>query len=55
VATGISINNVTLKNNAHDGMVVDGASVTVDNITTMNNGWGGIDVDQGSGVKRQQC
>lgn len=50
VSTGVVLNDVTLKNNGHDGLVVDGANVTVNNITTMNNGWGGIDVDQGSGV-----
>ena len=49
---GVVLNDVTLKNNKHSGLVVNGSNVTVNNITTMQNGlyWGGIDVDQGSGV-----
>lgn len=47
-ATGVVLNDVTLENNSHNGLVVNGSKVTVNNITTMNNGWGGIDVDKGS-------
>ena len=47
-ATGVVLKDVTLENNSHNGLVVNGSSVTVNNITTMNNGWGGIDVDKGS-------
>ncbi len=49
-ASSSLIDNVTIKNNNRDGLVVNGSDVTVNNITTSNNGWGGIDVDQGSGV-----
>lgn len=48
--TSVNIDNVTIKNNDRDGLVVNGSSVAVNNIFTSNNGWGGIDVDQGSGV-----
>ena len=47
-ATVVVLNDVTLKNNGRNGLVVNGSNVTVNNITTMNNGWGGIDVDMGS-------
>ncbi len=50
VATGVVLNDVTLENNDHNGLVVNGSNVTVNNITTKNNSWGGIDVDQGGGV-----
>ena len=46
-AIGVVMNDVTLENNGHNGLVVNGSNVTVNNITTMNNGWGGIDVDKG--------
>ena len=50
VASGVTLENVTVSNNKKNGIVVNGSNVTVKNITTMNNGWGGIDVDLGSGV-----
>ncbi len=49
-STGITLDTVTVSNNGHDGVVVNGSIVTVNNITTSNNGWGGMDVDLGSGV-----
>jgi len=49
-ATGVLLDNVTLENNGHNGLVVNGSTVTVNNITTANNGWGGVDVDLGGGV-----
>jgi len=49
-ATDVLLNNVTLENNDHYGLVVNGSTVTVDNLTTSNNGWGGVDVDLGGGV-----
>jgi hypothetical protein len=49
-ATGVHLNNVTLENNGHYGLEVNGSTVTVSNITTAHNGWGGVDVDQGGGV-----
>lgn len=52
-ATDVLLDNVTLENNGHNGLVVNGSTVTVNNITTANNGWGGIDVDLGSGVNTQ--
>jgi len=50
LANGINLNNVTVKNNGHYGLVVNGSNVTVNNFSTSSNGWGGVDVDQGSGV-----
>lgn len=50
MASGVKLNNVSVKNNDHDGLVVNGADVAVNNLVTSNNGWGGVDVDQGSGV-----
>lgn len=49
-AVNVLLDNVTLENNGHNGLVVNGSTVTVNNITTTNNGWGGVDVDQGTGV-----
>lgn len=49
-ATGINLNNVTVKNNSHDGLVVNGSNVIVNNLTTSNNGWGGVDVDKTGAV-----
>lgn len=49
-STAVNLTNVTSKNNAQNGLVVNGSTVTVNNITTAANGWGGIDVDLGSGV-----
>ncbi len=45
--TGILLDNVTAENNAKNGIVVNGSTVTVNNISTANNGWEGIDVDMG--------
>ena len=42
----LELNDVTLKNNTKNGLVVNSSQVTVNNIKTLNNGWGGIDVDQ---------
>ncbi len=50
VATNVLLDNVAVVNNGHNGIVVNGSTVTVNNVTTKNNGWGGIDVDLGSGV-----
>ena len=46
----VLLDNVTAKNNAKNGIVVNGSTVTVNNIETSGNGWEGIDVDMGSGV-----
>lgn len=49
-ATNVNLSDVTLVNNDHNALVVNGSEVTVNNLTTANNGWGGVDVDLGSGV-----
>jgi hypothetical protein len=49
-SNNVNVNNSTLLNNDHTGLVVNGSTVTVDTITTAGNGWHGINVDQGSGV-----
>ena len=50
-ATGVMLNQVTLSNNAHAGMIVGkDADVTVTDITTRNNGWYGINVDKKDGA-----
>lgn len=49
-ATGVQLNDVTINNNDHTGLVVNGSEVTVENISTSGNEWHGINVDQGSGV-----
>ena len=50
-ATGVVLNDVSLRNNAHSGMIVGkDAGVTVDNITTSGNGWYGINIDKKDGT-----
>jgi hypothetical protein len=49
-SANIVLNGVTVSNNAHDGIVVNGSGVTVTNLTTSKDGWAGVDVDQGAGV-----
>lgn len=49
-ATNVNINNVTVKNSARVGIVVNGSTVSLSNVVTSGNGWSGIDVDQGGGV-----
>jgi hypothetical protein len=46
----VALNNVTLKNNGKDGLVVNGSNVTVSDITTIGNGWDGIDVDKAGAI-----
>ena len=43
-----TLNNLTVKNNAKYGLVVNGSLVIVDNIITRSNNWGGINVDVSS-------
>ncbi|HVU06251.1 MAG TPA: peptidoglycan-binding protein [Candidatus Paceibacterota bacterium] len=50
VSTDVNLNSVTVSNNDHAAVIVNGSTVNVNNITTANNGWGGINVDLGSGV-----
>jgi len=49
-AAGVVLDNVTVKNNGHAAMIVNGSNVTATNFNTSNNTWGGVDVDPGSGV-----
>ncbi len=49
-ASGVNLDGVTLNNNGHNGLVVNGSNVTVDNLSTSNNGWGGVDVDKTGAV-----
>lgn len=49
-ATGVTLDTVTVENNAKNGVVVNGSTVTANNITTSGNGWEAIDVDLGSNV-----
>jgi len=49
-ATGVALNDVTVKNNDRSGVNVNGSTVTVNNITTSGNGWHGIDVDKAGAV-----
>ena len=45
-STGVTIDEVTVKNMSHSGIVVNSSVVSVSKVTTVNNGWNGIDVDQ---------
>lgn len=50
-ATGVNLNQVTLKNNTNSGLVVGkDSNVTVTDITTVDNGWNGINVDKSDGT-----
>ncbi len=49
-SVGVKLMNVTIMNNDHSGLVVNGSHVRVNNITTSGNGWHGINVDQGTNV-----
>jgi hypothetical protein len=50
VTTGVSLTDVTIKDNGKSGLLVNGSTVTVTNLTTSGNGWNGVNVDQGGGV-----
>lgn len=45
-ATNAVVENVTLKNSATAGMVVNASSATISGLTTQGNVWGGINVDR---------
>jgi hypothetical protein len=45
-STGVTIDEVTVKNMNHTGIVVNSSVVSVSKVTTVNNGWSGINVDQ---------
>ena len=45
-STGVRIDEVTVKNMDHTGIVVNSSVVSVSKVTTVNNGWSGINVDQ---------
>lgn len=52
MATGINLDNVTLKNNDKSGLNINGSTVVVNNINTSGNSfiYGAINVDQADGV-----
>ncbi len=45
-STDVTLNNVTVSNNQHNGLSINSSTVTLTGVTTANNGWGGIDLDQ---------
>lgn len=49
-ADNVSLKNITAKDNAGCGIVVNSSSVTAEGLYTSGNGWYGVNVDQGSGV-----
>ena len=49
-STNVALNNVTSKDSAAAGVVVNGSTVTATGLYTSGNGWYGVNVDQGSGV-----
>lgn len=48
-SSNVTLNNVTLKNNAAAGMVVASSTVNATGLHTSGNGWGGVNVDKASG------
>lgn len=49
-STNVALNNITSKDNAAAGVVVNGSTVTATGLYTSGNSWYGVNVDQGSGV-----
>jgi hypothetical protein len=45
-STGVTLDEVTVKNMDHTGIVVNSSVVSVSKVTTVNNRWNGINVDQ---------
>ncbi len=45
-AGNATFNNVSVANNQHTGISVNGSTLTVTNVSTSNDGWGGIDIDK---------
>jgi hypothetical protein len=45
-STGVTIDEVTVKNMNRTGIVVNSSVVSVSKVTTINNGWHGINVDK---------
>ena len=46
----VTLENVTLKNSAGAGLIVNGSAVTASGLVTENNKWGGVNVGPGTGV-----
>ena len=46
----VTLENVTLKNSAGAGLIVNGSKVTASGLVTENNSWGGVNVGPGSNV-----
>lgn len=44
-SSNVTLNNVTLTNNAGAGMVVNSSTVTATGLHTSENGWGGVNID----------
>lgn len=51
LSSNVTLDKVTLKDNAAAGMIVNGSNVKATGLVTSNNGWGGVNVDNGSGVE----
>lgn len=49
-SSNVTLNNVTLENNAAAGMVVASSTVNATGLHTSGNGWGGVNVDKASGA-----
>lgn len=50
VSTGVLVSDVSIKDNDHTGLVVNGSEVTAHNISTSGHSWHAMNVDLGSGV-----
>lgn len=46
----VYFDSVTVSNNDHSGITVNGSTLTVNNLNTSGNSWGGVNIDQGGGV-----
>lgn len=50
LSTSVLVSNISINDNDHTGLLVNGSEVTAENISTSGHGWHGINVDQGGGV-----
>lgn len=49
-SSNVTLNNVTLQNNAGAGLIVNGSTVNATALHTSGNEWGGVNVDKGTNV-----
>lgn len=49
-SSNVTLNNVTLQNNAGAGLIVNGSTVNATALHTSGNAWGGVNVDKGTNV-----